>query len=346
MIGEPERITQDRVVALFRDRLRWRYLGDWSERTNTNIEADLFAANLKARGYSDAQVAAALERLRREATNHSRSLYQNNKAVHETLRYGVPAKTDPAKPAETIHLIDWAHPERNDFAFAEEVTLTGGHKRRPDIVLYVNGIAIGVLELKNSRVSISEGIRQSISNQSTQFNAWFYPTVQFIFAGNDSEGLRYGAIGTPEKMFLTWKENEGDDTENQLDKYLLKMCDKHRCLELIRDFVLFDGGVKKLPRVHQYFGIKAAQERIAKREGGIIWHTQGRARASSWCCSPGGFWKPTRAPASSSSPIGTNSTIRSKATSPQPASRCAGRRAGRTSWDCSQARRRRASSAR
>jgi type I restriction enzyme R subunit len=279
MIGEPERGTQDRVVALFTDRLGWRYLGDWSERVNSNIDEPLFAANLKMRGYSDAQVAAALERLRREANNHSRSLYQNNKAVHELLRYGHSAKTEAGKPSETIHLIDWEAPARNDFAIAEEVTLFGGHARRPDIVLYINGIAIGTLELKNSRVLIGEGIRQSISNQSPEFNAWFYSTVQIIFAGNDSQGLRYGCIGTEEKQFLTWKEDEADDTELKLDKYLLKMCEKQPCLELIRDFVLFDGGRKKLPRVHQYFGIKAAQKRIGRREGGIIWHTQGSGKS-------------------------------------------------------------------
>jgi type I restriction enzyme R subunit len=146
-------------------------------------------------------------------------------------------------------------------------------------VLYINGIAIGVLELKNSRKSIGYGIRQCISNQSPEFNAWFYSTVQLVFAGNDSQGLRYGTIGTPEKLFLTWKEDETDGTELKLDKYLLKMCDKRRCIELIRDFILFDGGLKKLPRVHQYFGIKAAQERISRREGGIIWHTQGSGKS-------------------------------------------------------------------
>ena len=83
MIGEPERKTQDRVVELFQKRLGWRYLGDWSERANSNIEDTLLSANLKARGYDEAQVAAAVERLRREANNHSRSLYENNKAVYE-----------------------------------------------------------------------------------------------------------------------------------------------------------------------------------------------------------------------------------------------------------------------
>lgn len=278
-IGEPERTTQDRVIALFQKRLGWRYLGDWSERANSNIEDPLLAANLRARGFNEAQITAAVERLRREANNHSRSLYQNNKAVHETLRYGVSVKTDPGKPSEVIHLIDWEKPERNDFAIAEEVTLLGGNTRRPDIVLYVNGIALGTLELKNSRVSIEEGIRQSISNQSPEFNAWFFSTVQFVFAGNDSQGLRYAAIKTEAKYFLAWKEDEADDADNKLDKYLLKICEQRRFLELVRDFVLFDSGQKKLPRVHQYFGVKAAQERVARREGGIIWHTQGSGKS-------------------------------------------------------------------
>ncbi len=102
---------------------------------------------------------------------------------------------------ETVHLIDWQQPEKNDFAIAEEVTLHGDHERRPDIVLYVNGIAVGVLELKRSSVSIGDGIRQNISNQRPEFNEWFFSTVQFVFAGNDSEGLRYGTIGTPGEVF-------------------------------------------------------------------------------------------------------------------------------------------------
>ena len=190
-------------------------------------------------------------------------------------------------------------PSNNDFAIAEEVTLRGNHERRPDLVLYVNGIAVGVLELKNSRISIGDGIRQNISNQQPQFNEWFFSTVQFVFAGNESQGLRYGTIRTPEKYFLQWKEDVGangirpdgirpnnvgttDDRttgRSPLHKYLLKMCGKERLIELMHDFVLFDGGVKKLPRVHQYFGIKAAQAYVHRREGGIIWHTQGSGKS-------------------------------------------------------------------
>ena len=98
---------------------------------------------------------SARHKLHTEADNHNRTLYGNNQAVYNLLRYGVPVKTEAGKVTETIHLINWREPERNDFAIAEEVTLKGNHERRPDIVLYVNGIAVGVLELKNSRVSLA-----------------------------------------------------------------------------------------------------------------------------------------------------------------------------------------------
>jgi len=279
-IGQPERVTQNRVIALFRDELGYRYLGDWTDREgNSNIEEGLLTEYLSKSGYTQAQISRALYLLKTEADNHSRNLYGNNQAVYKLLRYGVPVKIEAGKVTETVHLINWREPGKNDFAIAEEVTLTGNHERRPDLVLYINGIAVGVIELKNSRVSIGDGIRQSLSNQQPEFNAWFFSTVQFIFAGNDSEGLQYGTIETQEKYFLKWKEDEQDNTRFKLDKYLLKMCAKDRLIELMHDFVLFDGGVKKLPRAHQYFGIKAAQDSVRQRKGGIIWHTQGSGKS-------------------------------------------------------------------
>jgi type I restriction enzyme R subunit len=279
-VGQSERTTQDRVITLFREGLGYRYLGDWSDRDgNSNIEEELLTAWLTNRGYTSAQMGVALHKLRTEADHHGRSLYANNQAVYSLLRYGVPVKTEAGKATETVHLVDWRIPEQNDFAIAEEVTLKGHRERRPDIVLFINGIAIGVLELKNSRVTIGDGIRQSLSNQMPEFNEWFFSTVQFVFAGNDSEGLRFGAIKTEEKYFLKWKEDEADNSRFKLDKYLLKMCEKLRLIELMHDFVLFDGGVKKLPRVHQYFGIKAAQDHVRRRQSGIIWHTQGSGKS-------------------------------------------------------------------
>jgi type I restriction enzyme R subunit len=279
LVGQPERVTQNRVIALFRQ-LGYRYLGNWTDRDgNSNVEEGLLTAYLTRNGYSRAQIGAALYKLRTEADNHSRNLYGNNQAVYGLLRYGVPVKTEAGKMTDTVQLVDWRHPKNNDFAVAEEVTLLGNRERRPDVVLYLNGIAVGVLELKSSRASIGDGIRQSLSNQSPEFNAWFFSTVQLVFAGSDSEGLQYGAIGTPEKYFLRWKEDEADDRRYKLDKYLRKMCRKDRLVELVRDFVLFDGGVKKLPRVHQYFAVKAAQAHVRRKQAGIIWHTQGSGKS-------------------------------------------------------------------
>lgn len=279
-VGEIERITQNRIIKLFREELGYRYLGNWEIRpNNSNIEEGLLRSYLIRRGYKGTAINKALHELGKAANNYHESLYNNNKNVYKLLRYGVQVKARVGENYQTVQLIDWHHPEKNDFGIAEEVTVLGNKEKRPDIVLYVNGIAIAVLELKRSTVSIGDGIRQSIVNQRKEFIESFFTTIQFIFAGNDTEGLRYGTIGTPEKFFLKWKEDVEDHSRLQLDKYLIKMCNKKRLLELIYDFVLFDGGIKKLPRVHQYFGIKAAQEHVKRREGGIIWHTQGSGKS-------------------------------------------------------------------
>ena len=155
---------------------------------------------------------------------------------------------------ETVHLIDWDAPDSNDFALAEEVTLKGGYERRPDLVLYLNGIAIAVIELKRSSVEVGDGVRQLITNQEEIFNKGFFSTVQFVFAGSDSQGLRYGTTGTPEQFFVEWKdaadiaENEAIAAGALLDKPLVQMCNKERLLDLMRNFIIFDAGQKKVPR--------------------------------------------------------------------------------------------------
>lgn len=277
-VGEIERITQNRVVMLLANELQYKYLGVYEDReNNSNIEQDALTSFLKKKGYSDILINRAINELQKVSGDQSKSLYDVNKEVYHLLRYGSKQKEDVGQQKVTVHFIDWEHPEENQFSFAEEVTVLGEHTKRPDIVIYINGIAVAVLELKRSTVSVSEGIRQNIDNQKSTFIRPFFSTMQFVMAGNDTEGLRYGTIETPEKYYLTWKEEH--PAEHLLDKHLHCMLEKKRFMELLHDFIVFDRGIKKLCRVNQYFGIKAAQEFIRRREGGIIWHTQGSGKS-------------------------------------------------------------------
>lgn len=284
-VGQIERATQKRVVKLFNQTLGYDYLGDWKDRENNrNIEESDLRAWLSGR-YHEALITRAIAELQRVAGDSSRIPYDVNRSVYELLRYGVKVSAGAGENFHTIRLIDWANPEANHFAIAEEVTVSGSDAKsstkRPDIVLYVNGIALGVLELKRSTVSVSEGIRQNLDNQKSMFIRPFFSTMQLVMAGNDTEGLRYGTTETREKYYLQWKEPKEASglPSSPLDRDLIYTCRKDRFLELLHDFIVFDAGTKKTCRHNQYFGVRAAQEHIRTRQGGIIWHTQGSGKS-------------------------------------------------------------------
>ena len=283
MVGQVERSTQRRVVEFFRNALDYEYLGNWQGREgNANIEKALLTNWLKRQGYDDNIIARVLFQLERTAAvGGGRSLFDANREVYGLLRYGVQVRPNVGENNITVWLIDWDDSNANDFAIAEEVTVFGENNRRPDIVLYVNGIALGVLELKRSTVSVSEGIRQSISAQEADFIRQFYATVQLLIAGNESEGLRYAVIDTPERKWLRWKENveHPDDGGNPLLRELWQLWRKEHILDIVYDFIAFDSGEKKVARHNQYFGVREAQEHVRQREGGIIWHTQGSGKS-------------------------------------------------------------------
>ncbi|MCK9266719.1 type I restriction endonuclease subunit R [bacterium] len=277
-VGQKERETQNRVIELFKTQLGYDYLGNWEKREdNSNFEEECLRAFLSGRSYSEKLIDRAIQEFRR-VSEQNKSLYELNKEVYGLLRYGMKVREEVDEQYKTVWLIDWKRPEMNHFAIAEEVTVRGNKTKRPDIVLYINGIAVGVLELKRSTVSVVEGVRQSIGNQEDEYIKPFFATVQIVMAGNDTEGLRYATIESPEEYFHQWKE-EGLVELSSLDRQITQLCDKKRILDLIHDFIVFDSGIKKICRHNQYFGVKAAQLSAKKHKGGIIWHTQGSGKS-------------------------------------------------------------------
>lgn len=299
-IGQKERATQNRVVVLFRKQLGYDYYGDWQDRAdNSNIEEGYLRAWLQRQGVAEAMAGKAIRKFKRSAAvGDGKKLYHANQAVYSDLRYGVKVPQGKGKQDKTVWLIDWDNPLNNDFAIAEEVTVRGDNTKRPDVVLYINGIALGVIELKRASVDVEEGIQQNLDNQKKTFIRDFFTTMQLVMAGNDSQGLRYATIETQAKHYYRWKEEnptynsdvddrhrkyfsvaDVDAVDDILDLDILHLCDKTRLLDIVHNFIVFDAGTKKLCRHNQYFGVKAAQQRVLDKEGGIIWHTQGSGKS-------------------------------------------------------------------
>lgn len=288
-IGQREKVTQKRVIKLFVQELGYTYLGDFTERKNSNIEVELLTKFLTRKGYSPVLISRALKELLDAAGDQSVNLYDLNEQTYKKLRYGAKVGESTGQHKITVQFVDWEHPLENDFCIAEEVTIK---QKRPDLVLYINGIAFAVIELKRSTVPVSEGIRQNQTNQRPDMITQFFATIGLVLAGNDSEGLRYGTTGTSEKYYLSWKEDPAakdevsvavrDQIERyplRLDKNLISLCRKERLVELLHNFIVFDSGIKKTCRPNQFFGNLAARDFVRRHEGGILWHTQGSGKS-------------------------------------------------------------------
>ena len=315
-----ERQVQNELIQLMRHELGYRYMGRLDidsqqfdamgriqknmvdktvkKKDNTNIRYAELSEFLGKNGWSYAQSQQAIYTLMGVAQCHTwKDLYDTNEKVWKLLTSFTTVNPEKGKIERTVRFIDWNNPDNNDFAVAEEVTvLREGCKdvtRRPDIVVYVNGIAMVVIELKRAAISVAEGIRQNYRNQQDGEIPGFFSTVQLVMAGNPSEGLYYGTIKTPEKYFVKWKEPAGtaeNDKEyaspftaeripNELYRSILQMLDKRRLLEMIKNCIVFDGGVKKVARPNQFFALQAAKPRISAKESGIIWHSQGSGKS-------------------------------------------------------------------
>ena len=204
---------------------------------------------------------------------------------------------DGVKKSFSLHYIDYKNPQNNVFHFTEEFVVDREIKdvkvktRRPDLVLFINGIPFGVIELKKPSVESEQAISQMIRNQDTGEIQKLFKYIQITLVGN-SHSPQYGTVGTPKKFYAVWKEKElGLDrmiegrTPSILDFTAYALFSKERVVELMHSFIIFDGKVKKIARYQQFFAIEKIMQRISKRDntgrraGGLIWHTQGSGKS-------------------------------------------------------------------
>ncbi|MCD8297426.1 MAG: HsdR family type I site-specific deoxyribonuclease [Prevotella sp.] len=292
-----EREYQDKVVQLFTKELHYGYLGKLqygkdencleNGQKNTPIIEDELRKFLSREGthYTQSQIQEAIRQVKKEAelTDYRKgTLLRVNNDLYERLIYYYQVKPDADSPHENVYLFDFDNPLANHFAIAEEVSYTDGltgSNSRPDLVVYVNGIALAVIELKRSTVTLEEGIKQNLSNESALIPS-FFTTVQFTVAASDKNGFKYATIHTPEKFWCSWKTDSHKVGEklSDMDSFRL-FFDKQTFFELFRYGVINDGGTKKVMRPHQYYALKAAMPRLKEKASGVIWHSQGSGKS-------------------------------------------------------------------
>lgn len=291
-----ESAYQNSVIELFTgEKLRYRYLGNFQyaqyagvnsrgEKNSPVLENEV-RSFLESSGYTNMQITEAIQRLKTRSRLPDRrfgTLVDTNTDVYNFLICGTKVKPSPEENEQDVMFFDFERADRNRFAIAEEVSyidpLTGSHSR-PDLVIYVNGIALAVIELKRSLVSIEEAVRQHLSNEKDLIPS-FFTTTQFTVAASDKNGFRYATIGTPLKFWCPYKIDTTKTGVHLTDvESYLEFFEKEKFIQLFRYGVITDSGVKKIMRPHQFHALRAAIPRLEKKASGVIWHSQGSGKS-------------------------------------------------------------------
>lgn len=270
---------------------------------------------------SDKSIDEALYAL--EKTKLDDGMIKASEDVYSNLLGGVsvPEIIDGKKTSPQLKFINWQEPEKNVYHVVAEFEIEEDQNRRPDIVLFVNGIPFAVIECKKASVSVDEAVYQMIRNQKFAQTPKFFLFPQILIATNISE-IKYGTMQTPFEFYSVWKEKDAPaDYETKVleninkpidDNTVLQVCkdlrrkdyvhhtkenlsaqdlgiyallSPSRLLDLVRNFIIYDNGIKKITRYQQYFAIKKTLQKIknfdenGKRRGGLIWHTQGSGKS-------------------------------------------------------------------
>ena len=270
---------------------------------------------------SDKSIDEALYAL--EKTKLDDGMIKASEDVYSNLLGGVsvPEIIDGKKTSPQLKFINWQEPEKNVYHVVAEFEIEEDQNRRPDIVLFVNGIPFAVIECKKASVPVDEAVYQMIRNQKFAQTPKFFLFPQILIATNINE-IKYGTMQTPFEFYSVWKEKDAPaDYETKVleninkpidDNTVLQVCkdlrrkdyvhhtkeslsaqdlgiyallSPSRLLDLVRNFIIYDNGIKKITRYQQYFAIKKTLQKIknfdenGKRRGGLIWHTQGSGKS-------------------------------------------------------------------
>lgn len=226
----------------------------------------------------------------------SGSLVQKNAVFTDYLQNGVPVKffVRGEERASIVRLIDYAHTELNTFYVVNQFTfIDNGNNRRPDIILFINGLPLVLMELKSpsqDEAGVENAYRQ-IRNYMQDIPSMFYYNAICVIS--DLSTNKAGTITSGLDRFMEWKTKDGSYENNayaQFDTFYEGMFQKERLLDILKNFILFSGSgqgrFKVLAGYHQYFAVRKAIEkaRIAEKtdgKGGVFWHTQGSGKSLS-----------------------------------------------------------------
>ncbi|KAB2898810.1 MAG: type I restriction endonuclease subunit R [Burkholderiaceae bacterium] len=230
------------------------------------------------------------------------SLLSANRAFHKMLVGGVPVQyqKDGETRGDFVRLIDWTHPEKNEWWAVNQFTIKGPHKtRRPDIILFVNGLPLVLLELKNpadENANIWKAFDQIETYKEQIPDVFQYNEVLVISDGTDA---LMGSLSANAERFMAWRTIDGVNIDplgqfQELQTLVRGVLAPQYLLDYIRYFVLFeDDGqlVKKIAGYHQFHAVRAAIEEVvtasrpgASRKGGVVWHTQGSGKSITMTC--------------------------------------------------------------
>ncbi len=273
-------------------------------------------SNISDKSIKDAIISLEKVKMDDGVVNVSKNIYANllgGVAVSEII--------DGKKSSPQLKFIDWKNWDKNTFHVVPEFEISEEQNRRPDIVLFVNGIPFAVIENKKSSVPVDEAVTQMIRNQKGDQTPKFFLYPQILIATNVSE-IKYGTMLTPRDFYSVWKEKDFskdfedkvlksvnnpiskedlDKISNDLlrsnyvqapkgnitpqDRGIYSLLEPERFLDLVRNFIVYDNGIKKVTRYQQYFAIKKILKKIenreenGKRKGGLVWHTQGSGKS-------------------------------------------------------------------